>query len=187
MGRMRLLILAILIASDCATGSTPSGELREFKFKDKPISAAAVHALLTEWSDLLPAFAAVDLEGFTDSEVHNQKCEESGGWTSYKPGEDQYPMPGLFQYRHLGVSKDGVHVLEWFDNGGGSLTIYGALLVRFEEDRVFDSGEWRSRIRMLSVGEVCDPDKTGTFKFDGRRLTGRNPLNASYRIDLEID
>ena len=187
MRKLRLLILPLLMASGCSTGSSSADELREFKFKGKPISAAAVHALLTEWSDLMPAFAAIDLEGFTDSEVHNEKGKESRGWCSYQPGEDKYPMPGLFQYRHLGVSKTGVHVLEWFDNGGGTLTIYGALLVRFETDRFFDSGEWRQRIRMLSVGEVWDPDHTGEFQFDGRRLTGRNPTNTDYRIDLEIE
>jgi len=46
---------------------------------------------------------------------------------------------------------------------------------------------WRQRIRMLSVGEIWDPDKTGTFRFDGRRLTGRTPENPEYRIDLAID
>ena len=187
MGKLRLLSFALVIASGCATSSAPSDELREFKFKGKPISAAAVHALLTEWSDLLPAFAAIDLEGFTDSEVHNYPNEKIGAFTAYHPGEREYEHPGTFRYQHLGVSKQGVHVLEWLDNGGGSATMYGALLVRFERDRVFDSGEWRSRVRMLSVGEVWDPDHTGEFQFDGRRLTGRDPLNPEYRIDLVID
>ena len=187
METLRLLSLPLLIAVGCATGSTSSDELRAFKFKGKPISAAAVHALMTEWSDNLPAFAAIDLEGFTESEVHNYPNERFGDFTAYHPGERQYEVPGTFQYRHLGVSNRGVHVLEWFDNGGGSGTMYGALLVRFERDRVFDSGEWRQRIRMFSVGEVWDPDHTGKFRFDGRRLTGRNPLDPEYRIDLEID
>lgn len=187
MVRLCLPALVLAIASGCDSTHSHSKELSEFKFKGKPISGAAVHALLTEWSDLLPAVAAVDLEGFTDSEVHNYPNEKMGRFIGYHPGERQYEYPGTFQYRHLGVSKQGVHVLEWLDNGGGTLTIYGALLVRFEEDRIYDSGEWRMRIQMISVGEVWDPDKTGTFHFDGRRLTGRNPLNPEYRIDLEID
>ncbi|HTF57431.1 MAG TPA: hypothetical protein VK661_09385 [Planctomycetota bacterium] len=187
MERLRLLVLSLAVASGCTSNPSRLSELREFRFKGKPISAAAVHALLTEWSDFLPAVAAVDLEGFTDSEVHNYPNEQMGTFVAYHPGERKYENPGTFKYRHLGVSKQGVHVLEWLDNGGGSGTMYGALLVRFEQDRVFDSGEWRQRIRMLSVGEVWDPDHTGTFQFDGRRLTGRDPFAPGYRIDLVIE
>jgi hypothetical protein len=43
------------------------------------------------------------------------------------------------------------------------------------------------RLRMLSVGEIWDPDKTGTFKFDGRRLTGRDLSDPESRVDLQID
>ena len=67
--------------------------------------------------------------------------------------------PGWFAYRRLGTLTSGVHVVQTWQNGGGSGVLTSLLLVRFVIDQEHAEGEHRQRLLMVRLGEESLGDR----------------------------
>jgi hypothetical protein len=136
-------------------------------------------ALGIELSDSLPAIAAVDVEGCTESQQHPSAFTAREGWIriGLKGG-------GWFAYRHLGVSPGGTHVLHTQCSGGGTGVFEDLLLVRFHQDRIQQNGKPRNRLLMTSVGSFTLGDRDdGEIRFEGSRIVvGRSRYRKQNTI-----
>lgn len=150
MRRLGVAALALL-----AAGITPPGndELDEFYFEGRPIHPAAVQEFVGWLCDVLPVVAALDLEGAMDSERYLDTVIQRDGWVRYERG------PESFEYRHVGRTRRGTHVLE---------TRSGLLFVRFDRGRIQDQGIVRERTLMTCIGRQAS---SGRVSVDGGRLT----------------
>lgn len=69
------------------------------------------------------------------------------------------PHHGLFSYRELGITGDGVHVLMTSFSGGGSGLYRRILCVRLVHDVVSDDRKCRERTMLLKVATVVLGDR----------------------------
>jgi hypothetical protein len=74
------------------------------------------------------------------------------------------PNPGWFSYKRLGTLRNGVHVLETADNGGGSSVFMSLLFVKFAIDEDYsqnapDTFTRRQTIVTKRVGEFAPGDR----------------------------
>jgi hypothetical protein len=161
---------------------------RDFAHRGQPINPRAVQELLSWISDSLPGPVSIDLAGTWNSNRYfGEFARRAGGdvfidlkTTQVSPGGDS---PGWFAYRRIGTLTSGVHVVETWENGGGSGVFTNLLLVRFVVDREHSSGEPRQRLLMVRVGEEPLGDRyDGEVVVKGNVVTiaagGRNGAKA---------
>jgi hypothetical protein len=142
-----------------------------FDFRRRPIHPACVIMLSAELSDSLPAVAAVDVEGCTDTQQHPAAFTMRDGWITMDLNDG-----GRFAYRRVGVSTGGTHVLHTQFSAGGTGVFEDLLLVRFHRDRVQLNGKFRDRLVMNSIGSFTLGDRDdGEIKFDNNKvIVGRS-------------
>src|SRR5689334_7750036 len=123
-----VLFGCVLLACKSLPSSQQAAEFEAFRFNGQPIHPALVEDLLVCIADTLPTVAAVDLEGFGKSNRCADQLEpQASGFINYRSTD--LHGPGYFQYRHLGHSAGGTHLLETYGNGGGTLTEHDLLFV----------------------------------------------------------
>jgi hypothetical protein len=144
--------------SALASESNPiDAELDRFQWRGHPIHPGVIYQLNTALSDSHPLIASVDLEGACDSQRFADPPESENGFLSYKNAAEL--GAGYFDYRHLGRSSDGKHVLLTACSGGGSGDFEDILIVKFSHDSLNDDGRLRDRIRMTLVGHFTLGDR----------------------------
>jgi hypothetical protein len=142
---------------------------RSFTYKGKPINPRAVNELLVWISDGVdePGPVAVDLNGTNDTNRYY------GAYNKDKDGsitidsknispkrEDQ--QEGYFSYNRLGTLQNGIHVLETWENSGGTGVFTNLLLVKFSTDFEYrQNGSRRYRLLMQRMGEIPLGDRNG--------------------------
>ncbi len=146
-----------------------------FSIDGKPIHPACVYELLTNLADSRPIVAAVDIDGCTKSNRHGGKvAEDLGGWL-YK-NADLLGENGWFQYWHVGVTPDGVHVLKTALSGGGSGVFYSVLFTTIDRNSFWNRDRSEDRWILRSLGELELGDRTEKkVKLDSRALIITGP------------
>jgi hypothetical protein len=162
-----------------SSGNTPADLAKQldeanksFTYKAKPINPRAVNELLVWISDSVdePGPIAIDLSSTYDTNRYYGafKKENDGAIfidlttvDAYCRKEDLCPA-GYFSYKRLGTLKDGVHVLETWDGGGGSGVFTCLLLIKFSIDFEYtENGSRRYRLAMQRLGEIPLGDRYG--------------------------
>jgi hypothetical protein len=149
-----VLILAGLSLASCTTLSTkmtkPANDTALFQLNGKPIHPSCLLLLNGELADLLPVSTAVDIEGCIQSNQYGIPFVVEDNW--YRISDKSLTGDGYFQYRQLGVGNDGIHIIQIEESGGGSGIFGTLLLVRLQNDRVFESGKWQDRAEIVCCG-----------------------------------
>jgi hypothetical protein len=178
-----ILWLAQSAAAAPAAGTAPDvqRQLREanetFTFSGEPIHPLGVKELLPWVSDSRPGPVAVDVAGtYKSNRYFGEYSQDKEGRIAVelKPtdtspaGEDK----GSFIYKRLGTLASGAHVLEVWENDGGSGVFTSLLLVRFLTDYEYDSdGARHARLVMMRVGEITLGDRySGRIEVKGNTV-----------------
>jgi uncharacterized protein YecT (DUF1311 family) len=121
-----------------------------FTFQGKPINPRMLKDLLPLLSDKLPGPVAVDLEGGGNRYFAEITVPEKGiVRATWKEEKDELS----FQYQHLGVLANGMHVVKTLAVSGGSGAFFDLLLVKFLADTEYtDGGKSRGRLLMMRTG-----------------------------------
>jgi len=98
----------------------------KFCYRGKPIHPKLVREFQCWDSDLNPVTLAVDVSSAFDSNEYSDEVSVEDGRVSFSDEE------GLFSYRHVKCTHDGVHVLEIISGGSGSYVARDTLWVKFE-------------------------------------------------------
>jgi hypothetical protein len=152
-------ILACSVGLSCAaqlTSTVPTAP-QPFIFEGKPVHPACLWLLDTNLADAMPVCTAVDLQGCAQSNRFAMPIESSGGWLRIE--DKELFGTGYFEYRWMGQLRNGVHVVETEDSGGGSGIFEDLLFVRFERDRIWESGKFRDRTQLLCCGSYSLGDR----------------------------
>jgi hypothetical protein len=167
---------------------------RDFTYRGIPISLRAVKELLSSPSDSVPGPVAIDLEGTWHSNRYfgefprrpHDRVYIDWRTTELKPPSGD---PGWFAYGRVGTLPSGVHVLETWDNEGGSGVFTSLLLVRFTVDEEQSDGGRRQRLVMLRVGEVTRADRyDGTIRVHGHVVEiGADRRSGTKERVLDVD
>jgi len=174
--------------------NVPAGDVKaDFTCEGKPIHPALLSALLEERSSEsgYREVAALDLRTQDKLAEACPVTVAPDRWIRYRydlaPALEGESEKGYFQYRHLGVSPAGTHVVRTARNDGGSGVFHDVVLVRFESDKVLEEGRLRSRLLMKYAGSVPLGDRDdGAVEFKGTKLTIGASRNRSRATVLEI-
>jgi len=142
----------------------------KFSFRGEPINPRMVSDLLPSPSDRLPGPVAVDLAGGGNRYFAEIKVLKKGVVRAvWKEGEEIQS----FQYHHLGVLANGMHVVKTLASGGGSGVFTDLLLVRFLMDTEYtDGGASRSRVIMMRTGSFALGDRyDGSIRVEPNRIS----------------
>jgi len=182
--RSSILWLALIVASvPSASAQSADAQRRlmeansQFTYEGAPISPLAVQELLSHILDSLPGPVAIDLAGTRRGDDYSNryfattiKTDPDGAVTidlrdagSRSRGDTN---PGWFSYKRIGSLRNGVHVLETWDNGGGSGIFTSLLFVKFAIDDDYSQGASdaflrRQTIVIKRVGEFTLGDRYG--------------------------
>lgn len=137
-----------------------------FQIEGRAVPPEAVALLMTNLSETIPSIAAVDLEGFIKN--HGGACTVSEG-TVHSDLPDFYgSWGGYVEYRDLGTSPSGTHVLEVSQCGGGSGVFQDLVFVRIEIESTCEQGYPRQRHVLRYLGSFVLGDRDdGIVHFDG--------------------
>jgi hypothetical protein len=154
-------------AAEPSTATLLSEANRAFTYRGEPINPLAVKELLSWISDSLPGPVAVDLAGTWQSNRYYGQAQRRPDGSVHIDMKTTSPSPaagadaGWFEYRRVGTLASGVHVLETWDNGGGSGVFTSLLFVKFVVDQEQTSGARRQRLVMMRLGEEPLGDRYG--------------------------
>jgi len=153
---------------------SPQDVLREanerFTFGGEPINPRMLSDLLPLISDRLSGPVAVDIEGGSNRYSAELSTPEKGvvraTWTE---GEEEE----IFQYQHLGVLANNMHVIKTLTSGGGSGAFFDLLLVKFMTDTEYtDGGALRNRLIMMRTGTFSlGSNYNGSIKVDNSEIS----------------
>ena len=154
-----------------------SSELQRFEFHGAPIHPAWVQKLWGDMASRVNPIAAVDLSGCEKEGSPPPTRGPRGAWRHAVKGDS---AEETFDYRHVGCSPGGTHVLEVEFWGGGSGRFRSLLLVRLERDDFLDEEGRRPRTLMSLVGHYSLGDRDdGVIRMSG----GQVLIGASrYRL-----
>ncbi len=172
-GCVAMLLSALLVAGTTLSGSpappSPLAPLlaeanRDFTYRGKPINPRAIKELLSWLSDSVAGPVAIDLGGTWNSDrYYGDSTEQPDGTVRIElrttsvtptPGES-----GWFAYRRVGTLASGIHVVETWDNGGGTGVFTSLLFIRFAIDQEQADEGRRERLVMARAGEVTLGDR----------------------------
>lgn len=161
----RILAVALLWMPGC----TSSPALQEFHHHGKRIHPGALHAMVGKLSDSLPTVAAVDLEGWSRSNAAFFPIEVRGDIVRARLTQEE---PTLFaQYRLVGTTPGGTHLVEVASFGPGSGVFSDLLWLRFETDRVQEQDVVRARSLLKCIGRFALGDRDdGTIRLEGNHV-----------------
>jgi len=118
---------------------------------------------------------AVDLDAYATPDI---PFLEKDGTFRYEGSE------GFFEYRHIGSTPSGTHVLWTAGNAGGPETFQDLILVRVEGDSVFENGRFRHRFILRRIGAITLGDRDdGRMPLLGNKLV----LGVSRYRSLECE
>lgn len=168
---------------------SPQDALREanerFTFGGKPINPRMLGDLLPLLSDTLPGPVVVDLEGggnryFAEISIL-AKGEVRATWS--EGTEEQ-----IFQYQHLGMLANGMHVVKTMSSGGGSGAFFDLLLVKFIADAEYaNGGALRSRLIMMRTGAfLLGAGYEGHIKVEPTRIS-IGPGGSGFRENAKTE
>lgn len=139
---------------------------KTFTYNGKPINPRAIEELLTWISDSGPGPVAIDLAGTDDTNRYFGEFEKKENGSIYinlnsvnPSSQEGDPDKGYFSYQRIGTLIDNIHVVETWENGGGSGVFGNLLLIRFKVDYEYDEdGSRRYILVMQRLGELslCD-------------------------------
>jgi len=138
-------------------------------FRGEPINPRMLSDLLSWISDTLPGPVAVDIEGGSNRYSAEISVPEKGvvraTWTE---GEEE----NIFQYQHLGVLANNMHVIKTLASGGSG-SFFDLLLVKFMTDTEYtDGGALRSRLIMMRTGAFSlGSGYDGSIKVDSNQIS----------------
>ncbi len=194
MVRSRLVLglaMSLLVVPGCRSTSAAGSDAEiqgEFHVEGRPIPALAILMLASDVVDPLPAVVAVSIDAITLGNLGR-----TGEEYSREDGVAGLRHPellgnGFFEYRRLGMSSTGVHVLEVFACTGGSGVFKSLLFVRLERDRLRDEHAPKVRTILRSMGSVTLGDRDdGEIKMVGDQvILGRSryrPLDVVLSAD----
>ena len=172
--------------------SLPQGMLEEadkqFTFRKKPINPLAFKELLPWLSDRLSGPVAVDLEG-TASGTNRYLADvtvDAKGFVCAVQTEGAEKLN--FSYKRIGTLANGVHVVETWSSGGGTLVATDLVLVRFSTDTEYPGGSGpatpRDRLIMTRVGAYSLGDRyNGTIEVrPGEIAVGAGGVHAKPQV-----
>jgi hypothetical protein len=162
---------------------------RDFTYRSQPINPRAVKELESGLADSVPGPVAVDLEGTWHSNRYYGEFARRADGSVYIDMRTTVLTPppdnlGWYAYKRLGTLASGVHVLETWDNGGGTGIFTNLLLVRFTIDQELSYDGRRQRLVMLRVGECVLGDR-----YDGEVLVKGNTVEIGadrYRYGARV-
>jgi len=189
--RRILIPLFVLALAGCRCANSSSGRSVEadsarvgadFLYRGEPIHPGCVWLMLTCIWDPLPCVAAVDVAGCQKSNRFSVRRTQNGwvkwtdesdrlhdGWVEWKD-ESEFGT-GSFAYKHLGVLRNGIHVLLTAWTGGGSGVFYNLLFVRAKESRVFEEEGVRNQVLLVCVGQYGIGDRfEGKVRLEGDKV-----------------
>jgi hypothetical protein len=111
----------------------------------------------TELSDAKAIVVAVDLDACRGSNRYSASYETAGRVLRWRDPDGD--GGGSFQYEHLGVLSNGVHVVRIAESGGGSGVFQDLLFLRLGEARVTEDGRERVRHTLTLVGSETLGDR----------------------------
>ncbi len=158
-----------------------------FIFKGRPIDPELINEFNNYVSDdRLPITVSVDIiSGYSTNEYYaNHKVDQYGNVVKDNRPFDDVIYAGFIGYKWLGRLENGLHVVKFFENGGGSGTFYKLMLIRIEKSKGLD-GHQNEYDRLLasivfetSLGDRFEGD---IFVYDYYVVLGK-----SYRLDLGL-
>ena len=164
-----------------------AGPNRDFTFQGTPIHPGCLEEFHVWLSDVgPPRVLSIDLTSCMRSNKYTTfPVQEHDGFLFYSNPDSNES----FGYRCLGTTTDGLHVLDTWNNGGGSGFFYTVMLIRFEtldyagasvvhwRGDLTQSAELEKRIVLRCVGQVNHGDRD-----DGEiRLVGNNLVLGKSR------
>ncbi len=181
-----LALVAILLAFYAKSPSWFEDPLlaeanKSFSYRSQPIHPGCVEEFLVSLSDLgPPRVLVVDVGACMESDkTCTYPVKEFEGFLFYTIPEPEES----FGYRHLGTTSSGVHVLDSWENGGGTGFFFRVVLVKFERQEYikegFDQGRKggtvplviRNRLIMRCLGQIGHGDRDdGKVALKGDRL-----------------
>jgi uncharacterized protein len=156
-----------------------------FTFQGKPINPRMLNDLLPWPSDILPGPIAVDIQGGSNRYYAEITVPKKGiVRATWKEENDELS----FQYQHLGVLANGMHVIKTMANSGGSGTFIDLLLVRFLVDTEYqDGGMLRSRLVLIRTGVfILGAGYDGSIKVQSNQIS-IGPGGAGVRENAKIE
>jgi hypothetical protein len=207
-----IVTLAVLSLAVRVTPAAPDvqDQLKEaddtFTFGGEPINPLAIKDLLAVITDRYPGPVAVDL-----ASTHPYRVKiPVAPFTEFVKGPNRYfgtygkaddgtitidlkttrRDQGRFSYKRIGRLTNGLHVLETWENGGGSGTWRSLLLVKFAVDFEYgpdydanrlDRVVRRDRLVMMRVGAFGLDDSDGAIAVRGDTVE----ISASSRVVKE--
>jgi len=166
--KSRIAALESRIRASAGEGLREADE--KFSFRGVPINPRMVSDLLPWPSDRLAGPVAVDLSGGGNRYFADIKVPKKGvARAAWKEGEETQS----FEYHHLGVLANGMHVVKTLAGGGGSGVFTDLLLVRFMVDTEYtDGGASRSRVIMMRSGSFALGDRyDGSIRVEPNRIS----------------
>jgi len=164
-----LIVAAILICAIgvLATSSIATMQLNEanakFTYKGKPIHPFLVGKFYNWMSDKRPPIVTtVDVaSSFDTNEYQLSTIEKRGNWwfSEKKEGLKDITLYEAFGYRWLGRLANGCHVIEMFENGGGSGAFTDLLLIKFSEGTIMRDDKKDKQLLMTVVGTYTLGDR----------------------------
>lgn len=170
----RILLFLPTVAASCQSLNPGS-----FHHRGLPVHPVYVRRLTCDLDAPRQLVVSVDLEAYATADI---PFHEKDGALRYE-GE-----VGYFNYRHIGSTPMGTHVLLTAENTGGSGVFMNILLVRLEEDTVFEEGAARRRSIARCVGAITlgDRDDGEVTLLGNKLLLGRSRYRSrdcEFRID----
>jgi len=128
--------------------------------------------------------SAVDVEGSVRSNRYSggRVTKLTEGWEYRNPDKEG---EGFFDYRWLGISPRGTHVVLTAENGGGSGIFYRILFLRLEVRPFFNHDHEERRWVLSCLGEVGMGDRTrDEAHLEQETLVIRSPEGQERRIPV---
>lgn len=162
-----------LAASAAEPFKLPDARLAEanaaFRLDGRPIHPGCLAEFAADlWDGVFPRVMAVDIQACAESEKYGLwPVQENQGFLFYENARSRES----FGYRYLGRTPGGIHVLDTWENGGGSGYFTAAMFVVFETRRfatnspgpesggVGSKGALNERLVMRCLGQVIHGDR----------------------------
>lgn len=101
----------------------------KFTYRGKPVHPRAIQDLVSWVADPLPGPVAIDVEGTYDTNRYfGEFHKRENGVVFIDLEQPILKQKGWFGYRYIGRLANGFHVLQTYDNGGGT-GVFGSVLL----------------------------------------------------------
>ncbi len=127
-----------------------------FTINSKAINPNIIKDFAGSIADRYPAIFSIDVLNSNNSNKYSSyPCEKVNNGTGIICSDEDNQFLSLIEYKWLGQLKNGVHVVFFSENGGGSFTLFRLLCFRFEEATYLDGFQELPQIRMNLIRDMC--------------------------------